>query len=58
MPRPRTTPSSPTGIEQALALFRETLARLDALSGLGRDVAEVVTSETGADTSRFPTLAI
>ena len=44
-----------TRIEEALEPFRETLARLDTIPGVGRDVAEVIIAETGADMSRFPT---
>src|SRR5665811_2281542 len=44
-----------TRIEAALEPFRETLARLDTIPGVGRDVAEVIIAETGADMSRFPT---
>src|SRR5665811_1657083 len=44
-----------TRIEQALEPFRETLAHLDTIPGVGRDVAEVIIAETGADMSRFPT---
>jgi transposase len=44
-----------TRIEQALAPFRDTLARLDTIPGVGRDVAEVIIAETGGDMSRFPT---
>ena len=40
---------------QALEPFRETLARLDTIPGVGPDVAEVIIAETGADMSRFPT---
>src|SRR5664280_2907340 len=44
-----------TVIEEALEPFRETLARLDTIPGVGRAVAEVIIAETGADMSRFPT---
>ena len=44
-----------TRIEQALAPFRDTLARLDTIPGVGRGVAEVIIAETGGDMSRFPT---
>ena len=44
-----------TRIEAALEPFRETLAHLDTIPGVGRDVAEVIIAETGADMSRFPT---
>jgi transposase len=44
-----------TRIEAALEPFRETLARLDTIPGVGPDVAEVIIAETGADMSRFPT---
>jgi transposase len=44
-----------TCIEQAMAPFRDTLARLDTIPGVGPGVAEVIIAETGADMSRFPT---
>jgi len=44
-----------TQIEAALAPFRDQLARLDSIPGVGRDVAEVIIAETGGDMSRFPT---
>jgi transposase len=44
-----------TRIEAALEPFRDTLARLDTIPGVGPDVAEVIIAETGADMSRFPT---
>jgi len=44
-----------TRIEAALAPFRDTLARLDTIPGVGPDVPEVIIAETGADMSRFPT---
>jgi transposase len=43
------------GARAALAPFRDTLARLETIPGVGREVAEVIIAETGADMSRFPT---
>jgi len=43
-------------IQEALAPFRDQLARLDTIPGVGPDVAEVIIAETGADMSRFPPL--
>ena len=44
-----------TRIQEALAPFRDQLARLDTIPGVGPGVAEVIIAETGADMSRFPT---
>jgi hypothetical protein len=43
-----------TRMQQALEPFRDTLARLDTIPGVGQDVAEVIIAETGADMSHFP----
>lgn len=42
-------------IEERMRPFAELLARLDAISGVGQQSAEVVVAEMGVDMSRFPT---
>jgi transposase len=44
-------------LEELLAPFAETLARLDAIPGISRRTAEVLVAELGVDMTVFPTAA-
>lgn len=44
-----------TRIEQLMAPFAETVARLDTVPGIGAAAAHVVIAEIGVDMTRFPT---
>lgn len=44
-------------VAERLHPFDESIARLDAIPGVGRGVAEVLLAEIGPDLSRFPTAA-
>src|SRR5205814_5447272 len=46
-----------TRIEEQVAPFAETLARLDTIPGVGPGTAQVIIAEVGVDMSRFPTAA-
>jgi transposase len=41
-------------IEERMRPFEEAIERLDAIAGVGKEIAQAIIAETGTDMSRFP----